>query len=149
MNRMAAALIAVTMLVVPAGASAQSTTPAPATPAPTAMPSSTPIAGITAPLDVTGGQLLLTSVNYAPPGFGPLTAPDSWLEVVGRVVSGTPDLKALGSSASLTGDGTACMYAANGTDAPFWVFRVKTAMRSFVFTLDGHPIPLDSLLPAK
>ena len=32
MNRMAAALIAVTMLVVPAAASAQSTTPAPAPP---------------------------------------------------------------------------------------------------------------------
>lgn len=45
MNRMAAALIAVTMLVVPAAASAQTTTPAPATPAPTTSgaPAPTPV----------------------------------------------------------------------------------------------------------
>jgi hypothetical protein len=43
MNRMAAALIAVTMLVVPASASAQSTTPAPATPAPTTSGAPAPV----------------------------------------------------------------------------------------------------------
>lgn len=119
------------------------------TPSPTPIPTATPIAGIAVPLDVTGGQLLITSVTYTPTGFAPLAAPDSWFEVIGKVVSGTPDLNQLGKSAGLTGDGTACMYAANGTDKPFWVFQVKTTMHAFVFTLDGHPIPLDSLLPAK
>lgn len=109
-----------------------------------------PIAGIATPIDVPGGQIQIESVTYEPEGFGPLTGDDSWLEVIGKVVSGSPDFSQLGSAVTLTCDGATCQHVASGSDAPFWVFQVKTTMKSFVLHLPGgHDIPLDSILPAR
>jgi hypothetical protein len=118
------------------------------TPAPT--PSPTPIPGIAAPVNVAGGQILIESVTYEPKGFGPMSGADSWLGVIGKVVSGSPDFSQLGSAVTLTSDGTVCRHVASGSEAPFWVFMVKTSMHSFVLHLPGgHDIPLDSILPAR
>jgi len=99
---------------------------------------------------VAGGQILIESVTYEPKGFGPMSGADSWLGVIGKVVSGSPDFSQLGSAVTLTSDGTVCRHVASGSEAPFWVFMVKTSMHSFVLHLPGgHDIPLDSILPAR
>lgn len=125
-------------------AAACASSSAPPTPAPT------PIPGIAAPVAVAGGQIQIVSTTYAAKGFAPLGGDNSWLEVDGKVISGSPDFSQLGSAVTLTSDGTVCQHVASGSNAPFWVFEVKTTMRSFVLHLPGgYDIPLDSILPAR
>lgn len=137
-------------LVIVAMASALSLSACASAAPPTLAPSPTPIAGIATPIDVPGGQIQIESVTYEPKGFAPQAGNNSWLEVIGRVVSGSPDFSQLGSAVTLTCDGATCQHVASGSNAPFWVFQVKTAMKSFVLHLPGgHDIPLDSILPAR
>lgn len=102
---------------------------------------------------VAGGDIqIVSATNQGPSGGGVgavLTGGGTWLEVDGKVVSGSPDLKQLGSSVTLTTvDGKTIEVSANSNTKPIWWFIVPAESHHLTMNFPGGvSVSLDSILP--
>lgn len=119
---------------------------------PTPPPTPTPIPGVETVLAVTGGQIqIVSATNQGPSGGGVtavLTGGGTWLEVDGKVVSGSPDFKQLGSATLTTPDGKTISSTASSNTKPIWWFIVPTGSHHLTMNFPGGvSVSLDSILP--